>query len=370
MSFGFELIKTDPAGARLGRLKTPHATVETPVFMPVGTKATVKAMAPEAVRAMGFDIVLANTYHLLLRPGDGLIEELGGLHRFMNWNGALLTDSGGYQVFSLARLRKIKEEGVEFSSHIDGSVCFLSPERAVRAQEALGADIAMAFDDCTPHPSSWERTRDSMELTHRWAMRCKGARRRAGQALFGIVQGGMYGDLRRESARAVVGVGFDGYAIGGLSVGEDKGLMTAMTEAAVASLPEAAPRYLMGVGTPWDIVSAVERGVDMFDCVLPTRSGRTGTLFTSAGKLVIKNSRHAGDQAPVDSECECYTCSNYSRAYLRHLFMSGEMLGPVLATTHNLHYYAALMKAIRLAVGGGDFAGFKREFSKRNGLRP
>ncbi len=379
-NFNFELIKKDPSGARRGRITTPHAVIETPVFMPVGTKATVKAMTPEELRAMGFDIILGNTYHLYLRPGHDLIAEFGGLHEFMNWKGALLTDSGGYQVFSLSNLRKIKEEGVEFSSHIDGTRCFLSPEKSIEIQRSLGADIIMAFDDCTSHPSTHAETKKSMELTHRWAERCKKAHEsgvgelkaaEAGskhrQALFGIIQGGMYEDLREESAKAIVDLGFDGYAIGGLSVGEGKELMSAMVNTVIPYIPDNAARYLMGVGTPEDLVLAVESGVDMFDCVLPTRSARTGTLFTSSGKLVIKNSQHSCDHNPIDSECGCYTCKNYSRAYLRHLFMSGEILGMRLNTIHNLHHYATLMADMREATSEGRFAGFKKDFfSKRN----
>ena len=368
MDFGFELLSTDPTGARRGRITTPHGTVETPVFMPVGTKASVKAMTPEELVDCGVEMILANTYHLLLRPGEGLIRDLGGLHGFMNWKGPILTDSGGFQVFSLSGLRRIREEGVEFRSHIDGAMCFISPERSVEIQEALGADIIMAFDDCTPYPADRRYTEESMELTHRWALRCKRAKRRRDQALFGIVQGGMYEDLRARSAERIVEIGFDGYAIGGLSVGEGKDLMYAMLGATVDRLPEESPRYLMGVGTPEDIVTSVEMGVDMFDCVLPTRCARNGTLFTSRGKLVIKNSQYARDGSPVDEGCSCYTCTNYSRAYLRHLYMSGEILASRLNTIHNIHYYATLMCRLRDAIERGDLSGFKEDFYSKLGL--
>ncbi|HLE08450.1 MAG TPA: tRNA guanosine(34) transglycosylase Tgt [Thermodesulfobacteriota bacterium] len=362
MSFSFELLKKDSSGARLGRITTPHGIVGTPVFMPVGTKATVKAMTPEELKTVGVEMILSNTYHLFLRPGHEVIKKLGGLHAFMNWDAPILTDSGGFQIFSLAPLRKREEEGVTFTSHLDGAKHFLTPEKTIGIEEAIGADIIMPLDDCTPYPSEREHTKDSMELTIRWAERSKNAKRRADQALFGIVQGGMYEELRKECAEKIVDIGFDGYAIGGLSVGEEKGLMCAMTDACVGQLPENLPRYLMGVGTPEDIVLAVEAGMDMFDCVLPTRCARNGTLFTSKGKLVIKNSRYGGDESPVDSGCGCYTCANYSRAYLRHLYMAGEILASRLNTLHNLHYYAALVKDMQKAIGEGVFSEFKRRF--------
>jgi queuine tRNA-ribosyltransferase len=373
MPFKFDLITTDPTGARRGRVTTPHGEILTPFFMPVGTKAAVKALTPEELRALGAQIVLSNTYHLYLRPGHKVIEELGGLHAFMNWSGPILTDSGGYQVFSLGRLSKIDEAGVRFSSHLDGTPLTLTPESAIEIQDSLGADIIMVLDECTPHPATHDYARESMERTHRWALRCKEAH--AGtvdkrgpdkyQALFGIVQGSMYPDLRRDSARAIIDIGFDGYAIGGLSVGEEKAQMREVCALTASELPADSPRYLMGVGTPEDLVASVEAGVDMFDCVMPTRNARNGTLFTSRGKLGIKNALFERDNRPLDSECGCYTCANYSRAYLRHLYISGEMLSSRLNTIHNLHYYAGLMAGMREAIKAGEFAGFKRRFKAR-----
>ncbi|MFQ5735370.1 MAG: tRNA guanosine(34) transglycosylase Tgt [Thermodesulfobacteriota bacterium] len=363
MGFGFELIKKDAAsGARLGRVTTPHGSFPTPVFMPVGTRATVKGLTPEELVELGAGIILANTYHLYLRPGHQVIKELGGLHRFMHWDGPILTDSGGFQVFSLGKLRKITEEGVSFSSHIDGSRCVLTPEGAMEIQEALGADIIMVLDECTPYPADRGYATRSMELTHRWAARCKAARSGSDQALFGIVQGGMYADLRKRSAETLIETGFDGYAIGGLSVGEEKALMQEMVESTAAHLPETHPRYLMGVGTPEDLVYCVSRGIDMFDCVMPTRNARNGTLFTRRGKLVIKNARYERDALPVDPECGCYVCTNYSRAYLRHLYMSGEILSARLNTVHNLYYYTHLMEGMREAVSEGRFEAFRKKF--------
>ena len=362
MTFSFTLLKKDPSGARRGRITTPRGTVETPVFMPVGTKATVKAMTPEELTSIGVEIILANTYHLFLRPGHELVRELGGLHRFMNWSRPILTDSGGFQVFSLAPLRNLTEEGVEFRSHLDGEMCFLSPEKAISVQEALGSDIMMPLDECPPASAEKDYVRNSMELTLRWAERCKAAKTNPAQALFGIVQGGMYPELRAESARKTVEIGFDGYAIGGLSVGEEKDLMLAMVDSTSPHLPSDKARYLMGVGTPEDLVFCVEKGIDMFDCVLPTRMARNGTLFTSKGKLVIKNSRYERDPAPLDAECGCYTCANYSRAYLRHLYMAGEILASRLNTIHNLFHYIALMKRVRAAIETGEFSRFKAEF--------
>ncbi|MFQ5441823.1 MAG: tRNA guanosine(34) transglycosylase Tgt [Thermodesulfobacteriota bacterium] len=362
MAFGFELLKTDPSGARLGRVTTGHGSFTTPVFMPVGTKATVKTLTPEELKESGADIILANTYHLYLRPGHRVIKELGGLHRFMNWQGPILTDSGGFQVFSLSSLRKIDESGVTFSSHLDGARCTLTPENTMEIQEALGSDIIMPLDECAPPGADREYTVNSMNLTHRWAERSKRAKKEKGQALFAIVQGGMFADLRAQSAGRLVETGFDGYAIGGLSVGEEKGVMREMTAAAIEPLPEEKPRYLMGVGTPEDLVLGVQAGVDMFDCVMPTRNARNGTLFTRGGKLVIKNSRYERDPEPLEPGCECYTCANYSRAYLRHLFLAGEMLAFRLNTLHNIHYYARLMKDMQKAIGEGLFEAFKRRF--------
>ena len=365
MAFDFRLTKNDlHSKARLGRITISHGRINTPVFMPVGTQATVKGMTPEEIKDIGVEIILCNTYHLYLRPGHELIKNMGGLHKFMHWDRPILTDSGGYQVFSHSELRKIKEEGVWFQSHLDGSKHFLSPEKAIEIQEALGADIIMCLDECTAYPSTYEYTKDSMELTHRWAKRCKEAKKSEGQSLFGIVQGGMFKDLRKESAEAITGIGFDGYAIGGLSVGEDKILMYDMIDAVVPYLPEDKPRYLMGVGTPEDLIEGVLRGVDMFDCVMPTRNARNGTLFTKYGKLGIRNAQYANDPNPIEDGCSCYTCKNYSRAYLRHLFAANEILAARLGTTHNLYYYIKLMRDIRDAIEKDRFMEFKAEFYK------
>lgn len=331
--------------------------------MPVGTQATVKTLSPADLRDIGAEIILSNTYHLFLRPGHELIREFGGLHRFMAWDGPILTDSGGFQVFSLAELRKITEEGVTFQSHLDGGVKHIvTPEDAVSIQEALGADIIMAFDECTPYPATRDYAQESLERTHRWAKRCREAKRDTGQALFGIAQGGMYSDLRKQSAESLVDIGFDGYALGGLSVGETKPVMYEMIEAAVPIFPEDCPRYLMGVGTPEDLVEGVDRGIDMFDCVMPTRNARNGTFFTSFGKMVIRNSRYERDKEPIDPGCGCYTCRNFSRAYLRHLFNAGEVLALRLGTIHNLFFYLGLMRRVRKALQEGTFREFKKEF--------
>jgi queuine tRNA-ribosyltransferase len=361
-AFGFELLGSDGA-ARRGRLATAHGTVETPAFMPVGTAGTVKGMLPEQVAETGAGIILGNTYHLMLRPGAERIARLGGLHRFMNWPGPILTDSGGFQVMSLAKLRKIGESGVTFQSHIDGSRHELTPERSVEIQRLLGADITMAFDECTEWPVSEEEAADSMRLSMRWAGRCRAAfEPRAGYGLFGIVQGSVYPALREESAKALTGIGFDGYAIGGLAIGEGQEATFAALEATAPHLPAGAPRYLMGVGRPEDIVGAVARGVDMFDCVIPTRSGRTGQAFTRRAVLNIRNARHADDPRPLDEECTCPVCANYSRAYLHHLVKADEMLGPMLLTRHNLQRYQDLMRDIRAAIEAGAFAAFEKAF--------
>ena len=352
MTTGFAFaVEAGDGAARCGVLTTAHGRVRTPAFMPVGTAATVKAMTPEAVRATGAEIVLANTYHLMLRPGPERIAELGGLHRFMNWRGPVLTDSGGYQVMSLADRREIGEAGVTFRSHLDGRPYELTPERAIEIQRLLGADIAMVLDECTPFPASEDEAAASMRLSMRWAERSRAAfRARPGHALFGIVQGGVHAGLRAESAAVLTGIGFDGYAIGGLAVGEGQATMFAVLEATVPHLPAAAPRYLMGVGKPADIVGAVRRGVDMFDCVLPTRSGRTGQAFTRRGAVNLLNARHADDPRPLDAECACPTCRGYGRAYLHHLFKAKEILGAMLLTWHNLHYYQDLMADLRRAI--------------------
>ena len=369
MPFGFTLIKKDASSsARLGTFATPHGEVRTPVFMPVGTQATVKTLSPADLSDLGAEIILSNTYHLFLRPGHDLIREFGGVQRFMGWDRPVLTDSGGFQVFSLAELRKITEEGVTFQSPIDGGAKHLiTPEYAVEIQEALGADIIMAFDECTPYPATRDYARESHERTLRWAKRCRAAKKDTGQALFGIVQGGMHADLRKQSAEALVDIGFEGYAIGGLSVGETKTVMYEMIEATVPSLPRDQPRYLMGVGTPEDLVEGVDRGIDMFDCVMPTRNARNGTFFTSFGKVVIRNAQYERDKQPIDPECACYTCRNFTRAYLRHLFNAGEVLALRLGTIHNLFFYLDLMRGVRASIGEGRFREFKKEFlSKRN----
>lgn len=355
--FRFDVVARDPGSrARVGRLHTAHGMVETPVFMPVGTAGTVKAMTPQMLEELDAQLLLANTYHLLLRPGPEVVRRLGGLHGFMGWPRALLTDSGGFQVFSLDELRTITEEGVTFRSHLDGSKQFLSPESAIEVQVALGADIIMAFDECLAYPASHEKARQSMELTLRWARRSQSAFRGAeveDQILFGIVQGGTHADLRRECAQRVVEMDFPGYAVGGLAVGEPPALSYEMTEVAVVELPESKPRYMMGVGYPQDLVEYVRRGIDMMDCVLPTRNARNACLFTSAGKLHIKNATYADDSRPVDANCRCAVCRRYSRAYLRHLFNANEMSAATLATHHNLYFYLDIMRRIRRAIRQG-----------------
>ena len=364
MSFDFTVTsRCTHSQARTGVLNTPHGPVNTPEFMPVGTKATVKAMTPEELHETGAQIVLANTFHLALRPGDETVKALGGLHRMMNWNKPILTDSGGFQVFSLGDLNKITSDGVRFRSPLDGSEIFLTPEKATQIQHNLGADVIMVFDECAPYPAEHKYVKESAEMTARWAARCKTAH--AGhedtQALFGIVQGGMYDDLRQWSARATVDIGFPGYAIGGLSVGEPKPEMERALEVVNAILPFDQPRYLMGVGTPADFFRGVERGVDMFDCVLPTRCARTGRLYTTEGILNMRNAVHAVDTKPISESCSCYTCRNYSRGYMRHLFMADEILAFRLATWHNLHYFLTLMDGIRNAIRNDTFTAFKAE---------
>jgi queuine tRNA-ribosyltransferase len=359
LSIGFEVRARDGA-ARAGRLSTAHGVVETPAFMPVGTAATVKAMTPDGVAATGARILLGNTYHLMLRPGAERVAALGGLHRFMNWPGAILTDSGGFQVMSLAGLRTISEEGVAFRSHLDGGKHLLTPERSVEVQHLLGADITMAFDECTPFPSERDAVETSMELSMRWAERSRRAFvERSGHGIFGIVQGGVHPDLRERSARRLTGIGFDGYAIGGLAIGEGQATTFTMTEATVPFLPAERPRYLMGVGKPADLVGAVKRGIDMFDCVLPTRSGRTAQAFTRSGTLNLRNARHAEDAAPLDPECRCPACTGFSRAYLHHLVKAGEILASMLLTAHNLTYYADLMTQMREAIVQGRLGEFE-----------
>ena len=352
MTARFEVLAADGA-ARRGRIAAPRGEVDTPVFMPCGTYGSVKAMTPEALAQVGTQIVLGNTFHLLLRPGDAAIAALGGLHAFMQWPGPILTDSGGYQVFSLAAMRKVEEGGVSFRSPINGDAMFLSPQRSIAAQHNLGADFVMAFDECTPYPVSHKAAGDSMRLSMRWAKLCRDAHGDHAGALFGIVQGGMYDDLRRESLASLVDIGFDGYAVGGLSVGEPKAEMNAVLDALMPHMPATAPRYLMGVGTPADILRAVRLGVDMFDCVLPTRNARNGYAFTSRGTVKIRNAKHRHADAPLDDACACATCARFSRAYLHHLDRCGEILGSILMTTHNLHYYHALMAKLREAIEQG-----------------
>lgn len=366
----FELLRTD-GPARRGRLHLQHGVVETPIFMPVGTYGTVKALTPEELRANGAQIILGNTFHLWLRPGVEVMRKFGGLHGFMNWQGPILTDSGGFQVWSLSALRKLTEEGVHFASPVNGDKVFLSPEKSIEIQHALNSDIVMQFDECTPYPATPEQARKSMELSARWALRCKithadlseqaglGAQR---NALFGIVQGGMHVDLRQESLQRLSEAGFDGYALGGLSVGEPEEERLKVLDAVGQALPAAHPHYLMGVGTPRDLVQAVGRGIDMFDCVMPTRNARNGHLFTREGVIKIRNAKHRDDTGPLDAQCGCDTCRNYSRAYLYHLDKCNEILGSRLNTVHNVHYYLDLMRRIREAIDEGRFAAFSADF--------
>jgi queuine tRNA-ribosyltransferase len=358
----FELLTTD-GPARRGRITFPRGTVETPAFMPVGTYGSVKAMTPRDLVGVGAEIILGNTFHLYLRPGLDVIGEFGGLHRFIGWDKPILTDSGGFQVFSLAHKRKITEEGVTFASPVDGSTVFLSPEESMRIQRVLDSDVAMIFDECTPYPAAEAEARASMELSLRWAERSRRAHEGNPNALFGIVQGSVYPALRRQSAEGLQAIGFDGYAIGGLAVGEPEEERNATLEAVEPLLPRDRPRYLMGVGRPEDLVEAVRRGIDMFDCVMPTRNARNAHLFTRHGTLRIRNAKYERDTRPLDEACGCYTCrSGFSRAYLRHLDRCGEMLGPQLATIHNLYYYQELMRGLRDAIAGGRLAGFVEEF--------
>ena len=353
--------------ARAGILEFERGAIHTPVFMPVGTYGTVKAMTPDELVDLGAQIVLGNTYHLMLRPGTAVLKRHGGLHRFMNWHGPILTDSGGFQVFSLGERRTISEEGVTFRSPINGDTIFLSPEISMQVQAALGTDIVMVFDECTPYPATVEATRASMELSLRWARRSKDAHAGSGAAQFGIIQGGMYSNLRRASLDGLLEIGFDGYAIGGLSVGEPKDEMYRVARNIAAQLPVEQPRYLMGVGTPEDLVEAIGCGIDMFDCVLPTRNARNGYLYTSTGVVKIRNSSHRDSVAPLDSQCGCYTCQNYSRAYLHHLDKTNEILGSRLNTIHNLAYYLGLMQSARQAIGQGRYIEFTREFYAARG---
>jgi queuine tRNA-ribosyltransferase len=377
VSFSFEVLQSDPAGARLGRLSTPHGVIETPVFMPVGTAATVKALTQETLESLGARIILANTYHLFLRPGHELIRRLGGLHKFMSWNGALLTDSGGYQVFSLADLRKITDEGVRFRSHLDGSEHLLTPEKAAEIQLALGSDIAMVLDECIETPAPREIAQAAVNRTTAWAKRarryfleCPAKNGDLPQWQFGIVQGATFKDLRRESAQQLLEINFPGYAVGGLAVGEPHEITCEMTAEVTALLPKDRPRYLMGVGRPEQLADYVARGIDMMDCVLPTRAARHACLYTSEGRVLIKNARYAEDQRTIDPACTCTVCQRYTRAYLRHLFAAGEITAAILASHHNVHFYLDIMRQIREAIPFGQLEKFASELSVRYAVGP
>ncbi|KGR83434.1 tRNA guanosine(34) transglycosylase Tgt [Lysinibacillus odysseyi] len=365
----YELIKTcKQTGARLGIVHTPHGSFETPTFMPVGTQATVKAMSPEELKEMNAGIILSNTYHLWLRPGNDIVKEAGGLHKFMNWDRPILTDSGGFQVFSLSQFRKIEEEGVHFRNHLNGDKLFLSPEKAMEIQNDLGSDIMMAFDECPPYPATHEYMLKSVDRTTRWAKRCKEAHQRPDeQGLFGIIQGGEYEDLRRRSAEALVELDFPGYAVGGLSVGEPKDVMNRVLDFTTPLMPADKPRYLMGVGSPDSLIDGSIRGIDMFDCVLPTRIARNGTLMTSEGRMVIKNAKYARDFRPIDENCDCYTCKNYTRAYVRHLLRTEETFGLRLTSYHNLRFLIKLMEDVRQAIREDRLGDFKEEFFEKYG---
>lgn len=365
----YELIKTcKQTGARLGIVHTPHGSFETPTFMPVGTQATVKAMSPEELKEMNAGIILSNTYHLWLRPGNDIVKEAGGLHKFMNWDRPILTDSGGFQVFSLSQFRKIEEEGVHFRNHLNGDKLFLSPEKAMEIQNDLGSDIMMAFDECPPYPATHEYMLQSVDRTTRWAKRCKEAHQRPDeQGLFGIIQGGEYEDLRRRSAEALVELDFPGYAVGGLSVGEPKDVMNRVLDFTTPMMPADKPRYLMGVGSPDSLIDGSIRGIDMFDCVLPTRIARNGTLMTSEGRMVIKNAKYARDFRPIDENCDCYTCKNYTRAYVRHLLRTEETFGLRLTSYHNLRFLIKLMEDVRQAIREDRLGDFKEEFFEKYG---
>jgi len=359
--FRFVIIKQD-GSARASLYSTPHGDIHTPQFMPVGTAATVKAVTVEHLKQIGVEVILANTYHLYLRPGHDTIASVGGLHRFTGWQGPILTDSGGFQVYSLSRLRKVTDEGVEFRSHIDGSLHFITPEKSIEIQNALAADIIMAFDECVPYPAEYEYTLKATKLTSNWAKRCKEAHKNASQALFGIIQGGFYKDLRSASAEEIISIGFDGYATGGLSVGEPKSLMHEFIHYTAGLLPPDKPRYLMGIGDLTDVLEAVEAGYDLFDCVMPTRNARNGTLFTSEGRVSIQRAEFKTDQSPLDPQCHCYTCRNFTKAYLRHLYLNGEILAMILNTIHNLTFYMEFFRKMRIAIIEGHFQAFKKQW--------
>lgn len=366
--FEYEILKEcKSTGARIGRFHTPHGSFETPIFMPVGTQATVKAVTPRDLKEIGAQVILSNTYHLYLRPGHELVKEAGGLHKFMNWDRPILTDSGGFQVFSLSDLREIKEEGVYFRSHLDGSTHFIGPEESMEIQNALGADIIMAFDECAPYPCSYEEAARAVERTTRWAIRCKEAHKRRDQALFGIIQGNVYKDLRLKSAEEILALDFPGYGIGGLSVGEPKPLMYEMLDVLMPAMPKDKPRYLMGVGSPDALIEGVIRGVDMFDCVLPTRIARNGTAMTSQGRVVVRNASYQRDFSPLDPECDCYTCRNFTRAYIRHLVKAQEILASTLITIHNLRFLVRLMEKVKEAIWEDRLLEFKKEFFTKYG---
>ncbi|MBN2852628.1 MAG: tRNA guanosine(34) transglycosylase Tgt [Clostridia bacterium] len=366
----YELIKTcKQTGARLGKVHTPHGSFDTPAFMPVGTQATVKGMSPEELKEMKAGIILSNTYHLYMRPGHELVKRAGGLHKFMNWDRPILTDSGGFQVFSMAENRKITEEGVTFKSHLDGSSHLFSPEKAIEIENALGADIIMAFDECIPYPATHDYARKSLERTTRWLSRCVDAHKREDQALFGIIQGGTYKDLRIQSTKEITAIDLPGYAIGGLSVGEPKNEMYDMLETITPLMPADKPRYLMGVGSPDCLIEGAIRGVDMFDCVLPTRIGRNGTAMTSKGRVIVRDSQYAEDFTPIDEECGCYACKNFSKAYIRHLIKAKEMFGLRLVTYHNLYFLLGLMDKIREAIIEDRLGDFRNEFFKKYGYK-
>ncbi|MBQ9297977.1 MAG: tRNA guanosine(34) transglycosylase Tgt [Clostridia bacterium] len=364
----YELLHIDKnSGARRGRIHTPHGTIETPVFMPVGTQATVKSMTPEELKEINAQIILSNTYHLYIRPGQDLVKEAGGLHKFMNWDRPILTDSGGFQVFSLGDLRTINEEGVEFKSHLDGKRLFFSPESVMKTEEDLGADIIMTFDECCPYPSTYEYTKASMERTTRWTKRCKEAHQTENQALFGIIQGGFYEDLRKKSVEDLIELDLPGYAIGGISVGEPKEEFLRILNYTTPLMPENKPRYLMGVGTPDYLIEAALAGIDMADCVLPTRIARHGTAMTSKGKLVVRNAEYERDFSPIDDECDCYTCKNYTRAYIRHLVKTQEILGVRLLSIHNLRFLTKLMERVRIEIENDNLLNFRNEFYLKYG---